>query len=554
MEITVVLGPSIIVYCAIIFLVIIISYAIYEFLCAKLRGDCFPESFPFQTSLDFFMSEAHNDWIMEKVQLMEEKFGIETCCFNMFGLPWLAVTNDVKNVTHILKNIKIYGKGPKWHSRMHHLFGNGIFSSDGDLWYKHRKTSSHLFNLNKFRTEMSVTFNQHCSILIECIQNKSSYLTPGISADSDEKGWGNAFDLQDLFLKFTLDAIGKIAFGKSFGALKKDRVLFAESFDFCNYQVNATFVDPLWLFRRYFTPSGWQYHYHIQRVNSFAYDLVLERRQAVAKEIETEGKVVSTDVLALYMDRSGDEGVSDAELRDVIMNFLLAGRDTTANALSWAFYHLCLHPDIQEKAYEEVRRVGAENNLDMPLSPSPRHEDSSGPADTGHEFPSGPADTGPEVPFACIQKMEYIEAFCMEVLRLYPSVPKIGKFVLQDDVLPDGTMVKEGMMVVFSPWVMGRTERFWDNCDQFRPERFLKNRKPSPYVFTAFQGGPRTCQGQNMALLEMKCVIARLLHNFEFKLEEDPTKVTYINTLVLPIKNGLQVSVKPRSSAGFREF
>jgi fatty acid omega-hydroxylase len=84
--------------------------------------------------------------------------------------------------------------------------------------------------------------------------------------------------------------------------------------------------------------------------------------------------------------------------------------------------------------------------------------------------------------------MEYIEAFCMEVLRLYPSVPKIGKYALHDDVLPDGSVVKEGMMVVFSPWVMGRTERLWENCNEFRPERFLENKKPSPYLFTAFQG------------------------------------------------------------------
>lgn len=67
-------------------------------------------------------------------------------------------------------------------------------------------------------------------------------------------------------------------------------------------------------------------------------------------------------------------------------------------------------------------------------------------------------------------------------------------------------------------------------------------------------GGPRTCLGQNMALLEMKCVIARLLHSFEFTLQEDPAAVTYVDTLVLPIKDGLRVSARPRTSAGFREF
>jgi hypothetical protein len=264
--------PSIVHYCIMIFLTLFVSYCIYEYVCSKLRPDIFPEAYPFETSLELFFSTGHNETFLKKAVYMYEKLGKETCCFNMFGLPWLVVTNDVQNVTHTLKNVKTYGKGPKWYSRMKHLLGNGIFSADGDQWYKHRKTSSHLFNLNKFRNEMIDTFNQHCTMLIKAIGTKSK------AAKSVEKGEeGGPFDIQDLFLKFTLDSIGKIAFGKSIGALQKDRVLFAESFDFCQFQANATFIDPLWLFKRYLTPAGWLYHYHIRRLNKFAYDLVLER-------------------------------------------------------------------------------------------------------------------------------------------------------------------------------------------------------------------------------------------------------------------------------------
>jgi hypothetical protein len=261
--------PTILYYCITGAFALLIPYAIYEYMCAKIRGDCFPETYPFQTSLEFLFSTQHNDMFLKKCVEMRENFGLETCCFNLFGLPWLAVTNDVKNVTHTLKNVKTYGKGPKWYARMSHLLGNGIFNADGDLWYKHRKTSSHLFNLNKFRNEMSHTFNQHCTTLIKCIHNKSK--------GNKSKSFLSSFDLQDLFSKFTLDSIGKIAFGKTIGALEKERVLFAESFDFCQFQANASFVDPLWLFKRYFTPAGWQFHYHIHRLNAFAYDLVRER-------------------------------------------------------------------------------------------------------------------------------------------------------------------------------------------------------------------------------------------------------------------------------------
>lgn len=247
---------------------VLIPYAVYEFVCAKLRGDCFPEAFPFQTSLALLMNDQHNDMFLKWTVQMEE-VALFTRCFNLFGLPWLVVTNDIKNVTHTLKNVKTYGKGPKWYARMSNLLGLGIFNADGDLWYKHRKTSSHLFNMNKFRNEMSHVFNEHCTILMQCIYKKSNGKT--------NSGSSSSFDMQDLFQKFTIDSIGKIAFGKTIGALEQERVLFAESFDFCQFQANASFIDPLWVFKRYLTPTGWLFHYHIRRLNRFAYDLVRER-------------------------------------------------------------------------------------------------------------------------------------------------------------------------------------------------------------------------------------------------------------------------------------
>lgn len=259
---------SLLYYGVTAFIGLLIPYAIYEYICAKLRGDCYPEAYPFQTSLDMYRNLQHNHMFLA-MTLKMESLGIQTRCFNLFGLPWIIVSNDVKNITHTLKNVNTYGKGPKWRARMGNLLGNGIFNVDGDSWYKHRKTSSHLFNMNKFRNEMSHVFNQHCTILMKCIHKKTK-----VTAD---KGFSTSFDLQDLFLKFTLDSIGKIAFGKTIGALEKERVLFAESFDFCQFQANYSFIDPLWLFKRYCTPAGWQFHYHIRRLNAFAYDLVRER-------------------------------------------------------------------------------------------------------------------------------------------------------------------------------------------------------------------------------------------------------------------------------------
>jgi cytochrome P450 len=88
---------------------------------------------------------------------------------------------------------------------------------------------------------------------------------------------------------------------------------------------------------------------------------------------------------------------------------------------------------------------------------------------------------------------------------------------------------------------MGRTEALWNKPYLFDPERFLGGNKISPFIFTAFQAGPRQCLGQNLALLEMKACIVRLLAKFEFVLEQDPN-ITYVNTLTLPVKGGVRLS------------
>ncbi len=206
------------------------------------------------------------------------------------------------------------------------------------------------------------------------------------------------------------------------------------------------------------------------------------------------------------------------------MNFIIAGRDTTAQSLSWTFYRLSIHPEIQALVRKEVFSV---------LSNSSNSSSSN----------SNLFDASAWINFDQLKEMRYLDALCKEVLRLHPSVPKEAKHAMKDDTLPDKTNIKAGDLVIFCPWVMGRSENIWNDPETFNPERFIGT-KPSPFQFTAFQAGPRVCLGQDLALLEMKCCIARLLVNFEFSLAQPKETVSYLNTLTLPIRNGLQVHVK----------
>lgn len=121
-----------------------------------------------------------------------------------------------------------------------------------------------------------------------------------------------------------------------------------------------------------------------------------------------------SDIISLYMQRHDEEKegeLPDQVLRDVVINFMIAGRDTTANALTWAIYRLCLHPEIQQRVYEEVRDVFKKKELSPPPISHNEHTDF-------------------RISYECLQEMKYLEAFIMEVLRLHPSVPKELKYNL----------------------------------------------------------------------------------------------------------------------------
>ncbi len=95
---------------------------------------------------------------------------------------------------------------------------------------------------------------------------------------------------------------------------------------------------------------------------------------------------------------------------------------------------------------------------------------------------------------------------------------------------------------------MGRSAKLWENPLDFLPERFYNQPKPSPFVFTAFQAGPRICLGQNLALLEMKCALARMLIAFSFRLAQLEDSIAYLTTVSLPVDGGLKVFASRRAS------
>lgn len=147
-----------------------------------------------------------------------------------------------------------------------------------------------------------------------------------------------------------------------------------------------------------------------------------------------------------------------------------------------------------------------------------------------------------------VKSMKYANAAFHEALRLSPVVPKNIKLCLSDDVLPDGTPIPKGALILFSTWCMGRDEKIWGpDASKFKPERWIEAEKqPTQFEYLVFNAGPRVCLGKTFAELQGVFTLVSLFRKFEFSMV-DPESIVYGNSLTLPMRDGLKCSIKKRA-------
>lgn len=421
--------------------------------------------------------------------------------------PWIVKTTCPKNVEHILKaNFDNYPKGASFQSRLCELLGVGIFNSDGKSWYKQRKVASRMFTNTLFREHIWAAVKRNARKLKEVVE----------FTDPSEP-----VDVFNLMNRFTLDTIGEIGFGKCIGSLEDPQSPFLEAFDKAQNISFWRFRNPFWRLARFLgVGSESETREQFGRLDAYSRSIVREVQLCVGFGSKHEGRNKSSSVgwadiearksfLGLFVEeaRSRGETLSEDFLRDLVMNFLIAGRDTTAAALSWAIYCLSQHPEVEAAARKEV--------IDVCGVRGPTYEE--------------------------IQRLPYLQAVISEVLRLYPSVPVDVKVALDDDTLPDGTFVPAGANVAYDIYSMGRDTSIWgEDAESFRPERWLEMKQnPGNYEHAVFNAGPRECLGRRLAMVEMKTCLAVLLPQVSFQLAVPSDQVTPGAQLTIGMAQGL---------------
>ncbi|EXC10883.1 Cytochrome P450 94A1 [Morus notabilis] len=519
------------------FLTLFLSISIYILFSYNSRPHkrtpC-PQSYPVIGNLVGFLRNHRrfHDWVAD---MLSETPSLTLQVNGFLNLSHGIATANPLNVEHLLlSNSPNYVKGSRFYNVLHELLGDGIFNVDGQLWTIQRKIASHEFNTKSLKYFITETVASEIS----------TRLIPLLSKACDDN---IVIDLQDVLQKFGFDNICNVAFGVDPACLSSDQkshqnmesLSFAKAFDEAVGICSSRFMTPLplvWKAKRFLNiGSEKRLKEMLKVINTYAMDII--RSKEVKLSINCDQQVPKDqDLLSRFMTSLSNMEFQDKEqkrkfLKDIVISFILAGKDSTSTALTWFFWLISAHPRSANLIHKELLEVAK-------TSPTQSSSRTFG--------------------YDELKKLHYLHAALSEALRLFPPVPINSRLVVSDDVLPDGTQVRKGWFADYSAYAMGRMEELWgQDWREFKPERWLDAdhgvfQPLGPFRFPVFHGGPRMCLGKDMAYVQVKSVAAAVMWEFEVialdggGCTENLINPPYTLSLLLKMKGGFLVRLKRR--------
>lgn len=338
------------------------------------------------------------------------------------------------------------------------LLGQGLLISEGDFWRRQRRLAQPAFHRSRI--------NEYGATMVE-------------RAEVRMKQWrdGDVRDITQEMMAMTLDIAVRTLFGST---LQAEAEQVGDSLGYLMRYSLRKARSPIKIPENWPTPANRRATRETQFLDSLVYGIIKER--------QAEGNTNHHhDLLAMLMSAMDEDGtqMTPRQLRDESMTLFLAGHETTALTLSWAWYMLSENPAAEARLHEEL-----------------------------HGILAGRA---PEL--ADFERLPYLRAVVNETLRLYPAAYILARTSVAPCTIAGYDFPADTTMIM-AQWVMHRDLRYFDDPEVFQPERWLnglENRLPAGAYFP-FGDGPRRCIGQGFALLESALVLATIAQKYRFKL------------------------------------
>lgn len=393
----------------------------------------------------------------------------------------------------VTQNDAVERKSPQMRHALKPLLGDGLFISDGPVWQRRRKIVAPIIHASRL--------SEFAPIMVETtVEMRDRWAA--IPA-------GQEINALTEMAQLTAEIICRTIFGRTLGHAHAHEIVDA----FSRYQSHvdqtsfASLIGmPDWIPRLH-RPA---IHRATRRIHAVLDDIITGYRQ--------RGEAEDGAMIGHLLDArdENDEPLSTEAIRNEAAVIFMAGHETTANTLAWAWYLLSQAPEVEARLHEELDRVLG----------------------------------GRVATLADVPRLAYARAIIDETLRLYPPVPMLAREAVRDTEL-HGRSIRKGSLVIVVPWLLHRHIDFWDEPDAFIPERFLPEaqRPIDKYAYVPFATGPRVCAGMAFGLAESVICLATLAQGFALRLRPG-AKVEPVARLTLrPEGDGLPMTLHPRAPA-----
>ncbi|ETN65988.1 cytochrome P450 [Anopheles darlingi] len=404
------------------------------------------------------------------------------------------------------------------YSFLHDWLGEGLLTSKGERWFQHRKLITPTFHFN--------ILDGFCDVFEENAQEMVRHLEPHANT-------GTPVNVYPFIASAALDIICETAMGVKVNAQSGGKQ---------NVYVNAVnelsrlFLERLvrpWLHVNFIwnrSRFAKRYEHALSTVHGYTRQVIRDRKTALAQRSNgepveppspdgdsfgrTKNRLAFLDVL--LQGNQAHNLLTDEDVREEVDTFMFEGHDTTTAGISWILFLLALHPEIQDRVYEEIESVLG--------------KDTSRPA-TMHD----------------LNELRLLERCIKEALRLYPSVSFFGR-TLSEDIELAGHHIPSGTIVGIHAYHVHRDERYFPDAETFDPDRFLpeNSEQRHPYAYIPFSAGPRNCIGQKFALLEEKSVVSRVLRHFRLRSGRTRQQQTIMHELITRPRDGILLYLESR--------
>ena len=376
------------------------------------------------------------------------------------------------------------------------LFGNGLLTSDGDFWRRQRRLSNPAFHRESLARYADITVEE------------AAKLTESWK-DGEKRNIHN--DMMNVTLRIVLRSL--------FGADLREHMRVIEP-ALEAIMISSSGFNSIAFFLRIPTPTRKLHFLAVQKLNDIVYGLIASGREKLkSAEATAPNANGAKDLLTLLLTARDDEGnsMSDQQLRDEVITLLLAGHETTALNLSWTWYLLAQHPEVEQKLYAELDAV---------------------------------LGTRPPV-VSDLPKLQYTDRVIRETLRLYPPAWRVFRrteepFQVGDYLLPPGSNI------VLSQWVTQRDPRWFTQPERFNPDRWCEETaaKLPRFAYFPFGGGPRVCIGAGFAMMEATLLLAAIAQRYRIRLGPHQ-RVEPLASITLRPRNGIRVTLEQRMRTPF---